>query len=120
MPDGHFRSPQPWNGQYSLKKSASKKVLILKKSRAKIPLVMGGTLPDDFSNSEVSELDEIMKKFKEAVQEHIDEVLSSTESPINTHDHIMESIRENASRVVDMKQTFDDAVNEIIRLIQTL
>ena len=43
MPDGHFRSPQPWNGQYSLKKSASKKVLILKKSRAKIPLVMGGT-----------------------------------------------------------------------------
>ena len=43
MPDGHFRSPQPWNGQYSLKKSASKKVLISKKSRAKIPLVMGGT-----------------------------------------------------------------------------
>ena len=43
MPDGHFRSPQPWNGQYSLKKSASKKVLILKKSRAKIPLVMGGS-----------------------------------------------------------------------------
>ena len=76
--------------------------------------------PDDFSNSEVSELDEIMKQFKEAVQEHIDEVLSSTESPINTHDHIMESIRENASRVVDMKQTFDDAVNEIIRLIQSL
>ena len=76
--------------------------------------------PDDFSNSEVSELDQIMKQFKEAVQEHIDEVLSSTESPINTHDHIMESIRENASRVVDMKQTFDDAVNEIIRLIQSL
>ena len=76
--------------------------------------------PDDFSNSEVSELDEIMKKFKEAVQEHIDEVLSSTESPINTHDHIMESIRENASRVVDMRQTFDDAVDEIIRLIQSL
>ena len=43
MPDGHFRSPQPWNGQYSLKKSASKKVLILKKSRAKIPLVIGGS-----------------------------------------------------------------------------
>ena len=76
--------------------------------------------PNDFPNSEVSELDEIMKEFKEAVQEHIDEILSSTESPINTHDQIMESIRENASRVVDMKQTFDDAVDEIIRLIQSL
>ena len=76
--------------------------------------------PDDFSNFEVSELDEIMKEFKEAVQEHIDEILSSTESPINTHDQIMESIRENASRVVDMRQTFDDAVDEIVRLIQSL
>ena len=76
--------------------------------------------PNDFSNSEVSELDEIMKEFKEAVQEHIDEILSSTESPINTHDQIMESIRQNASRVVDMRQTFDDAVDEIIRLIQSL
>ena len=76
--------------------------------------------PDDFANSEVSELDQIMKDFKEAVQEHIDEVLSSTESPTNTHDQIMESIRENASRVVDMRQTFDDAVNEIIALIQSL
>ena len=68
----------------------------------------------------MSELDEIMKEFKEAVQEHIDEILSSTESPINTHDQIMESIRENASRVVDMRQTFDDAVDEIVRLIQSL
>ena len=76
--------------------------------------------PDDFSNSEVSELDEIMKEFKEAVQEHIDEVLSSTESPVDTHDHIIQSIRENASRVVDMRQTFDDAIDEIIRLIQSL
>ena len=76
--------------------------------------------PDDFSNSEVSELDEIMKEFKEAVQEHIDEVLSSTESPVDTNDHIIQSIRENASRVVDMRQTFDDAIDEIIRLIQSL
>ena len=76
--------------------------------------------PDDFANSEVSELDQIMRDFKEAVQEHIDEVLSSTESPTNTHDQIMKSIRENASRVVDMRQTFDDAVDEIIRLIQSL
>ena len=76
--------------------------------------------PDDFSNFEVSELDEIMKEFKEAVQEHIDGVLSSTESPIDTHDHIMQSIQENASRVVDLRQTFDDAVDEIIRLIHSL
>ena len=46
MSDGHFRSPQPCNGQYPLQKSASKKVLILKKSRAKIPLVMGGSQQD--------------------------------------------------------------------------
>ena len=41
MSDCHFRSLQPRNGQCLLQKSASKKVLILKKSRAKIPLVMG-------------------------------------------------------------------------------
>ena len=44
MSDGHFRSLQPRNGQRLLQKSASKKVLILEKSRVKIPLVIGGPL----------------------------------------------------------------------------
>ena len=73
--------------------------------------------PSDFANSE---LDQIMREFKIALQEHIDDVLSSTESPINTHDHIMESIRENASRVLEAKQTFDDAVDAIIQSISNL
>lgn len=79
------------------------------------------TFPDDFSNSD---LDQIISKFimqlKSAVQNHIDQALTTTAIPDITHDHIMESIQENASRVVDMKQTFDDAVSEIIRLIETL
>ena len=50
MYDGHFRSLQPRNGRCLLQKSASKKVLILKKSRAKIPLVMGGPQNKQFQN----------------------------------------------------------------------
>ena len=46
MSDGHFRSLQPRNGQGLHEKSASKKVLILKKSGVKIPLVMSRLLPD--------------------------------------------------------------------------
>ena len=37
MPDGHFHSPQPWNGQYSLKKSASKKSPHFEKKSSKNP-----------------------------------------------------------------------------------
>ena len=42
MSDGHFRSLQPRIGRSLYEKSASKKVLILEKSRVKIPLVIGG------------------------------------------------------------------------------
>ena len=51
MSDGHFRSLQPWNGQGLHEKSASKKVLIFKKSRVKIPLVMGVPLKKASRNS---------------------------------------------------------------------
>ena len=44
MSDGHFRSLQPRIGRSLYEKSASKKVLILEKSRVKIPLVIGGPL----------------------------------------------------------------------------
>ena len=37
MSDGHFRSLQPRNGRCLLQKSASKKVLILKKKSSKNP-----------------------------------------------------------------------------------
>ena len=42
MSDGHFRSLQPRIGRSLYEKSASNKVLILEKSRVKIPLVIGG------------------------------------------------------------------------------
>ena len=73
--------------------------------------------PDDFLNSE---LDEIINDFRIAVQSHIDELLTSTESPIIAHQQIMESIRDNASRVMEAKQTFDDAVDVIIQSINDL
>ena len=73
--------------------------------------------PDDFLNSE---LDEIINDFRIAVQSHIDELLTSTESPIIAHEQIMESIRDNASRVMEAKQTFDDAVDAIIQSINDL
>ena len=73
--------------------------------------------PDDFLNSE---LDEIINDFRIAVQSHIDELLTSTESPIIAHQQIMESIRDNASRVMEAKQTFDDAVDAIIQSINDL
>ena len=44
MSDGHFRSLQPRIGRSLYEKSASNKVLILEKSRVKIPLVIGGPL----------------------------------------------------------------------------
>ena len=47
MSDGHFRSLQPRIGRSLYEKSASNKVLILEKSRVKIPLVIGG--PQTFS-----------------------------------------------------------------------
>ena len=46
MSDGHFRSLQPRIGRSLYEKSASNKVLILEKSRVKIPLVIGGP-PED-------------------------------------------------------------------------
>ena len=44
MSDGNFRSLQPRIGRSLYEKSASNKVLILEKSRVKIPLVIGGPL----------------------------------------------------------------------------
>lgn len=73
--------------------------------------------PDDFS---ISELDQIMRQFKLAVEEHINEALSSTESPIDTHDQIMENLRDNANQVLNAKQSFDDAIESIIQSINTL
>ena len=73
--------------------------------------------PDDFGNSE---FDQIMKEFEEAVKEHIEEAIASTPSPINAHEQIMKSIQDNASRVMDAKQSFDDAVEAIIESIKTL
>ena len=82
--------------------------------------------PNDFPQESIpepgpdsdSELHEIMEEFEAAVQEHIQKKL--TENQAVAHDHIMESIRDNANRVLDSKQTFEDAVEEIIRLINTL
>jgi len=73
--------------------------------------------PDDFENSE---FDKIIKEFEEAVKEHIEEAISSTPSPTNTHAQIMKSIQNNASRVMDAKQSFDDAVEAIIESIKIL
>ena len=64
------------------------------------------------------ELHQIMEEFEAAVQEHIQKKL--TENQAVARDHIMASIRDNANRVLDSKQTFEDAVEEIIRLINTL
>ena len=64
------------------------------------------------------ELHQIMEEFEAAVQEHIQKKL--TENQAVAHGHIMASIRDNANRVLDSKQTFEDAVEEIIRLINTL
>ena len=73
--------------------------------------------PDDFVNSE---FDQIMKEFEEAVKEHIEEAISSTPSPNNARDQIMKSIQDNASQVIEAKQSFDDAVEAIIESIKTL
>ena len=73
--------------------------------------------PDDFANSE---FDQIMKEFEEAVKEHIEEAISSTPSPNNARDQIMKSIQDNASQVIEAKQSFDDAVEAIIESIKTL
>ena len=61
-----------------------------------------------------------MKEFEEAVKEHIEEAIASTPSPSNAHEQIMKSIQDNASRVMDAKQSFDDAVEAIIESIKTL
>ena len=82
--------------------------------------------PNDFPNTSFPEpgsesdleLHQIMEEFEAAVQEHIQKKL--TENQAVAHDHIMASIRDNANRVLDSKQTFEDAVEEIIRLINTL
>jgi len=79
--------------------------------------------PNDFSQVQIdnefdSELHQIMKDFEAAVQEHINNKL--TENQAVVHENVMASIRDNANRVLDRKQTFDDAVEEIIRLINTL
>ena len=84
------------------------------------------TFPNDFpqvpnsgTDSEAdSELHAIMKEFEAAIQEHIDERMSKNQAV--AHEHVMESIRDNANRVLTSKQTFEDAVEEIIRLINTL
>ena len=64
------------------------------------------------------ELHQIMEEFEAAVQEHIQKKL--TENQAVAHEHIMASIRDSANRVLDSKQTFEDAVDEIIQLINTL
>jgi len=73
--------------------------------------------PDDFENSA---FDQIIKEFEEAVKEHIEEAISSTQSPTDAHDQIMKSIQDNANRVIEAKQSFDDAVEAIIESIKTL
>merc|ERR1712113_542904 len=72
---------------------------------------------DDFTNSD---LDQIMEEFKNALEEHINQITSTTEAPVNAHDQILESIRENASKVLETKQTFDDAIDQIIQSINNL
>ena len=73
--------------------------------------------PDDFANSD---FDQIMKEFEEAVKEHIEEAISSTPSPTDARDQIMKSIQDNASQVIEAKQSFDDAVQAIIESINSL
>ena len=73
--------------------------------------------PDDFANSD---FDQIMKEFEEAVKEHIEEAISSTPSPTDARDQIMKSIQDNASQVIEAKQSFDDAVQAIIQSINSL
>ena len=75
------------------------------------------SIPEPGPDSDL-ELHQIMEEFEAAVQEHIQKKL--TENQEVAHDHIMASIRDNANRVLDSKQTFEDAVEEIIRLINTL
>ena len=69
---------------------------------------------DDMTLS--NDLDDVMAAIRLLLQNHIDHITESTE----THNHIMTSIEENASKVLQAHQTFDDAVDEIIKLIQTL
>ena len=59
-------------------------------------------------------LHQIMEEFEAAIQEHIEHRMSENQF---AHEHIMASIRDNANRVLDNQQTFDDAIEEIIRLI---
>merc|ERR1711953_707375 len=73
--------------------------------------------PDDFGNYD---FDQIMKEFEEAVKEHIEVAISSTQSPIDARDQIMKSIQDNASRVIEAKQSFDDAIEAIIESINSL
>ena len=77
--------------------------------------------PDDFPQVTIDTdsdtdpgLHQIMEKFEAAIQEHIDHRMSENQF---AHEHIMVSIRDNANRVLDNQQTFDDAIEEIIRLI---
>ena len=73
------------------------------------PQVTIGTDPDADPG-----LHQIMEEFEAAIQEHIEQRMSENQL---AHEHIMASIRDNANRVLDNQQTFDDAIEEIIRLI---
>ena len=82
------------------------------------------TFPDDFPNhsssEESNELDEIIESFKQTLEDHINEITSTTDSPLDAHNQIMASIQDNANKVLNAKQSFETAVDEIIQLINSL
>ena len=67
-----------------------------------------------------------MKEFEEAAKAHIEEAIFSAQSltvrllPMQTIIYIMKSIQDNANRVIEANQSFDDAVEAIIESIKTL
>ena len=71
-------------------------------------------VPIDDDSDVVSGLHQIMEEFEAAIQQHIEQRMSENKF---AHEHIMASIRDNANRVLDNQQTFDEAIEEIIRLI---
>ena len=73
--------------------------------------------PLSFSNSDI---DDLMTKIRLDVQEHIDQVLATTENPNQTHEHIMENIRDIANRFIYHNENYADAVEDLKELIQTL
>ena len=80
--------------------------------------------PEDFPNhsssEESNELDDIIESFKQVLEDHINEITSTTDSSLDAHNQIMTSIQDNANKVLNAKQSFDTAIDEIIQLINTL